>query len=455
MKTSIKIPATFFKGASRGNSMSRLAGYGAVALALVATQAVASEYEHHKFRVRSQVLVRPLDVVNFSDAVSYDTTLKFTTGIGSGAYHYPGDDRNTVYTIGDRGVNVKCSEDTAIIGADICAKGKIFPVTNYAPSIFKLQKQRHHNWKIVEIIQMKDTNGKQITGLPNPYTSMATENAYDNKGNAIAFDANGLDTEAMVRLSDGSFWVSDEYAPSLVHVSAGGEIMERLVPAGIEDELATANYPVVGALPEILSKRKLNRGIESIAVSPDETYIYFIMQSPLANPGKAAYKKSRNVRLFKMDLQSREVIAEYVYVIDTPDTFLDDNTGKQSKVKVSEMVAYGDDKLIILERVSKTTKLFRVELDEASNILNTEWDKVVTSPSLEQITDLSAVEISPLDKEIALDSAVDLPGALPSKVEGVAILNDHELFLVNDNDFGIEGADTHLVNLRVGKDFFK
>lgn len=428
----------------------------AVLLSLTATQAIASKTEHNEFKVHSQNFIRALDVVNFSDGANYDTTITFTTGIGSGAYHYPGDDSNTVYTIGDRGVNVKCKDDVKVFGGDVCAKGKIFPVINYAPSIFKLQKQHKNGWTVTEIIQLKDADGKQISGLPNPFTSMATENAYDNKGNTIAFDANGLDTEAMVRLSDGSFWISEEYAPSLVHVSAAGTILERLVPAGIEDELATANYPVKGLLPEILSKRKLNRGIESIAVSPDESTIYFIMQSPLSNPDASAYKKSRNVRLFKMDLQSKEIIAEYVYVIDTPESFLADSTSKQSKVKVSEMVAVDNDKLIILERVNKTTKLFKVELDDASNILNTEWDNVVTSPSLEQVTDLSTIAITPLEKELALDSATDLqPGALPGKVEGVAILNDHELFMVNDNDFGIKGDATRLINLRVGEDFFE
>ncbi len=428
----------------------------AVLLSLTATQAIASKGEHNEFKVHSQDFVRALDVVNFSDGANYDTTITFTTGIGSGAYHYPGDDSNTVYTIGDRGVNIKCKDDVKVFGGDVCAKGKIFPVINYSPSIFKLQKQHKTGWTVTEIIQLKDADGKQISGLPNPFTSMATENAYDNKGNSIAFDANGLDTEAMIRLSDGSFWISEEYAPSLVHVSAAGIILERLVPAGIEDELSTANYPVKGLLPEILSKRKLNRGIESIAVSPDESTIYFIMQSPLSNPDAAAYKKSRNVRLFKMDLPSKEIIAEYVYVIDTPESFLADSTSKQSKVKVSEMVAVDNDKLIILERVNKTTKLFKVKLDEASNILNTEWDNVVTSPSLEQVTDLSTVAITPLEKELALDSATDLqPGALPGKVEGVAILNDHELFMVNDNDFGIKGDATRLINLRVGEDFFE
>jgi len=229
----------------------------AVLLSLTATQAIASKGEHNEFKVHSQDFVRALDVVNFSDGANYDTTITFTTGIGSGAYHYPGDDSNTVYTIGDRGVNIKCKDDVKVFGGDVCAKGKIFPVINYSPSIFKLQKQHKTGWTVTEIIQLKDADGKQISGLPNPFTSMATENAYDNKGNSIAFDANGLDTEAMIRLSDGSFWISEEYAPSLVHVSAAGIILERLVPAGIEDELSTANYPVKGLLPEILSKRNL------------------------------------------------------------------------------------------------------------------------------------------------------------------------------------------------------
>ncbi|GBE12426.1 hypothetical protein BMS3Bbin14_00339 [bacterium BMS3Bbin14] len=419
-------------------------------------RAAASRHKHHGFKAHSQILIRPLDTVNFSDGINYDTTLKFSTGIGSGAFHYPGDDRNTVYTISDRGVNVKCDDDVDIIGADICADGKIFPIANYSPSIFKLQRHGHHGWKITEVIRLKDATGKQISGLPNPLTSMTTETAYDKQGNTIGLDANGLDTEALLRLSDGTFWVSEEYAPSLVHVSAAGEVLERLVPVGVAGELNGANYPVVGVLPAILSKRKLNRGIESIAVSPDERYIYFIMQSPLANPNKKTYKKSRNVRLFKMDRQNEEIIGEYVYVIDTPETFLADSTSKQSKVKVSEMVAYGNDKLIVLERINKTTKLYRINLDGATNILYSEWDDTVTSPSLEQVTDLASVAIAPIAKEIALDSAVDLPpDALPSKVEGVAILDKHELFLINDNDFGIEGANTRLVDLKIGRRFFK
>jgi len=166
MKTSMKTLAAAATHISSGKTISQLADCGAIILALTVTQAVASENEQHEFKVQSQVLVRPLDKVNFTDGVNYNTTLTFTTGIGSGAYHYPGDDENTVYTISDRGVNVKCKDDIKVFGADVCVKGKIFPVINYAPSIFKLQKQPHNDWKIVEVVQLKDSNGKQISGLP-------------------------------------------------------------------------------------------------------------------------------------------------------------------------------------------------------------------------------------------------------------------------------------------------
>lgn len=426
-----------------------------IALTVLSAQADERRKDgDERIDVHSSLFEQPLDVVEFEDATGSVTRLRFTTGIGSSAFHFPGDDRHTLYTASDRGANIKCDEDVETTGKDICEAGKIFPVPNFTPTIYKLEWRKRYGWKVVEATQIKDGSGKPVSGLPNPLTD--TEVAFDSVGNLIALNPNGLDTEAMVRLSDGSFWLSDEYAPSLVHVAPGGKVIERLVPTGIESDLAGAGYPVKGVLPGILAKRKLNRGIESVAVSPDESYLYFALQSPLANPDKSAYKKSRNIRLFKMDLRNMLLVGEYVYVIDLPETFLADNADKQNKVKVSEMVAYADDRLLLLERVSKTTKLYRVSLDAASNILGSRWDDEVTSPSLEQVDDLGAIDIAPLNKDLALDSATDLPpGALPAKVEGVAIMGAGELVLINDNDFGIKGADTQIVRLRIGRDFFK
>jgi hypothetical protein len=194
-------------------------------------------------------------------------------------------------------------------------------------------------------------------------------------------------------------------------------------------------------------KRQLNRGIEGLAIAPDESALYTIVQSPLANPDADAYKKASATRILKLDLKSQQVVGEYVYTLDPAESFKNDKSDKQSDVRISELTAVGVDQLIVLERIAKTTKLHAIDLSAATNILGTDWDKAETSPSLEQIAaaDLAGKGITPVTKKLWLDSST-YP-ELPEKVEGVAIVDGKELVLINDDDFGIEGAKTRIVRL--------
>jgi hypothetical protein len=395
-------------------------------------------------------------------------TLTLEVGLGSGAFHAAGDPTDEIYTITDRGPNIACNESEALVGKpSFCVDngvvdedGKIFPMPSFTPTIYKLNIHTGGaigakvGYKVTQTIEIKDRDKKQISGLPNPLQITNTENAYDNKGDKKAFDPNGLDPEAIIKLSNGSFWIAEEYAPSLVHVGSDGMILERVVPSGMENDLAEANYRVMGILPAILKKRQLNRGIEALAISPDEQFLYFMMQSPLANPDKAAYQNSRYVRLFKLSLQEgdiQNVVGEYVYLIDTPETFLLDDTEKQSDVKISEMVALDTDKLIILERIHRHTKLYRVStLDSGTNILGTEWDNESTSPSLETLDNLAAHNIAQLGKTQVFDSRKEISD-LDFKIEGIAILDDEYLAFINDNDFGIDGTKTRVTVVKLVK----
>jgi len=360
--------------------------------------------------------------------------LNATWGLGSGAYHYKGDAADEVYVLTDRGVNIKCKDSEEITGEKICDSGKIFPFPSFTPSIVKLKVDAAANTATVqEVIALKDKSGKNISGISNPLSNFAEE-AYDIHGNPMQKDANGLDSEAMVKLSDGSFWLSDEYAPSLVHANAKGKIIKRLVPAGLEDELSAATYKVEGKLPAILAKRHANRGIESIAVSEDEKYLFFAMQSPLDNPD---YADTNKVRLYKMEIENPQNIQEYLYELDAPGSFLKDNeskTRKQKDVKVSEMVAIEGDKLLVLERISKTTKLYKIDLSVES-ALDAKYLDASQTPTLEEETSLN-----PIAKHKIFDT--DLEEGYAKKLEGVAYLGNNQFFMINDNDFGIEGDDT-------------
>jgi len=105
---------------------------------------------------------------------------------------------------------------------------------------------------------------------------------------------------------------------------------------------------------------------------------------------------------------------------------------------MSEMVFLGNDKLLVLERIGKTSKFYAVDLASATP-LDASFDDAATTPSLEQLSaaDLSAKGIKPLAKTLLLDSD-DVEG-LPKKVEGVAVMSPNEMIVFNDSDFGIEG----------------
>ncbi len=387
----------------------------------------------YAWEIEKKIIVdEPLDKIKLQNK-----TLHLDVGIGSGAYHYKGDAKNIIYTITDRGPNIKCKDSMKLMGEKLCAKGKIFPTPNFSPTIYKIAL--YSNWyKVLEKIQIKDRDGKPVSGISNN----GTEKAYDLKGNPLKFDPNGLDAEALVKLSDGTFWIAEEYGASILHIDSDGKILKRVIPKGFKKNLDGANYDISESLSSIISKRKLNRGIESIGVSPDEKTLYFSMQSPLANPDVKSYKKSANVRIFKYDIKNDTVIGEYIYKLDNPNTFSLDKNKKQNSIKISELVATGNDELILLERISKTTKFYKVKLKDSLSILGSDWDDENTLPSLEQTENFDKF----LSKKLVLDTSL-LKG-MPKKVEGIAYIDANNWILVNDNDFGINRYKTYLVEIK-------
>jgi hypothetical protein len=377
-------------------------------------------------------------------------TLHLSIGIGSGAFHAAGDPENIVYTVSDRGPTIHCRDagPTAGVSMDeICngdKSGKIFAVPEFVPSIYVIELGEKDSFKVLRTIPLTTRGGKPVSGLPNPLTRAKTERGYDRRGDELPFDVNGLDPEGIVKLADGSFWLAEEYAPSLVHVTADGHVQERLVPAGLEGDLVGADYEVTGSLPAILRKRAVNRGFESVAISPDERFLYTLVQSPLANPDADTFKRSRQARLLKIELGSRRVVSELVYVMDTPGSFPEDAPARQKDVKLSEMMALATDDLVVLERVDKATRLQRVSLVGATNILGGAWDDEATSPSLEELDadELSANGVTPVGKALWFDSA--LHGGLPAKLEGMTMTGEGVLILINDSDFGVDGARTEI-----------
>lgn len=376
--------------------------------------------------------------------------LELSVGIGSGAFRRPQAPDGLFVTVSDRGPNIACGDLGDVAGIDgktFCkdAKaGRVYPVPGYAPAIYRILVEGDR-FRLVDEIAIKDGRGLPVSGLPNPLSRATTETPLDAAGRVLERSAAAVDAEAIVELADGTFWIGEENAPSLLHVAADGRILRRIVPAGAEADFRDAGYPVEGGLPAILSRRQGNRGIESLALSPDERFLYVALQNPLANPDAKAYQAARNLRLFKIDRATGRPVGEYVYELTPMAEFKGEEGKGASTARVSEMLAVGEDRLLVLDRTERTTKIFRVDLAGATDILGGRFDDPATLPSLEQ-TNLAEAGIRPVSKRLVLDSSAH--PELPTKIEGMALFADGSLMLINDDDFGIEGKRTLVARVR-------
>ena len=372
--------------------------------------------------------------------------------IGSGAWRDPKDPAGVIWTITGRGPNLECKDIVNRIGLDtqkLCAgnqDGRSFPAPDFAIKLLKLEIGADNKARILETIVLKGKSGKPISGLPVASSTVEMEKGYDGTGALIASDPSGLDTETVARLLDGSFIIGDEYGPSFVEAAPDGTMIRRHVPVGVESLFSGADYAVVGSLPAIMAKRVENRGIECIAVSPDGTMIYIAMQSPLANPDRRTHRDSPMTRLWKIERASGKVLEEYVYILDDPKTFESDSRSErrnQNTVGLSEMVFLSNDKLLVVERLSKTAKFYTVNLADGTPVLEA-FDDPATTPSLEQLTadQLMAIGLRPLKKTLLLDS--DMVPDMPPRIEGVAVMSPTEMIVISDSNFGVSGDPTYM-----------
>jgi len=360
--------------------------------------------------------------------------MELVASFGSGLTRRAGDPPGIIWGVGDRGPNFKVKLARKLYGFEHLRSlegvegAKIMPRLDIGPAIAEL-RVLDDRVELIRSIQLTNGDGGPVSGVPTPGGEHAKcEPALSLDGEPIAPDPNGADTEGIATLRDGSFFVGEEYGPALLKVGADGRVQSRWAPGD-------------RVLPEIAGKRQLNRGFEAISLSPDEAWLYLAFQSPLAHPDKAAHEAARHVRIWKLDARTGEVAAQFLYPLDPPESFRRDYAkGKfeRSDIKVSEIIAEPNDRLLVLERGSETTKIYRTRLGAALATGSDQLD-ISTRPTIEEISG-AGVELPEVEKQLLI-STDDHP-EVGTDLEGMVILSPTELLLVSDNDFGVEGART-------------
>ncbi len=367
--------------------------------------------------------------------------------IGSDIFRSSGDSPNEFWTVTDRGPNGNPGRRT-------------FLTPKFNPFIAYVRVQGT-SIQILRAIPILDASGLPVSGLSNVSGFDETPWNFNNTVQDVPFNPNGLDTEGLVRTSNGDFWLVDEYSPSLVHVDATGRIVDRFVPVDslLASTLATTpNYRVKKTLPKILNARRQNRGFEGIALTPDQSTLFIAMQSPLEYPTRTLGRASRNVRILRFDIVSEQVTGEFVYQMDEVCSFLRQPVGcavAPGEMKLSGLVALSASSFIVDERTDAVAKVYRVDVTGATNILRSVWDDVATTPTdstraLETLADPASQGVALLRKSLVIDLST-LPG-MPDKIEGMALAQGDVLVVANDNDFGLVDEATFNARGRLSND---
>lgn len=338
--------------------------------------------------------------------------------------------KNEFYLLTDRGPNADAGEANA--GKETI----LFAFPNFAPRIFKVRAQCD-SLKILKTMPLKKHDGKKASGIPNPVgLGNSGEIAWIDVNKEAPLDKWGIDSESLAIGANGDFWIGEEYGATIWRVNhKNGKVIARYTPfGGSEHEIA---------IDSIIAKRRPNRGFEGIACTPNGK-VYALLQAPIYNPDKASGEASRLQRILEIDPQTHAT-RMFVYEHEAPTANI-----KNKDWSIGDMTAINDYEFLVLEHAAKkdenVKKIFKIDISRATPITREDFDGK-TLEQLETAENCLANGIVPVQKTLYMDLLANGWDPSHKKPEGITVVNDTTIAVINDNDFGVDSpeADGNLV----------
>lgn len=277
------------------------------------------------------------------------------------------------------------------------------------------------NFRILQTVKFSRPGGAAFDGIaPSPSS---------NLGNAL--DPEGF----VVNPTTGHFYVSDEYGPSVYEFDRNGTFVQAFAtPAGL--------VPKTGGIADFAGAtndagRRTNRGFEGLAISPDGTKVYAMLQSAMVDEGGASGVMNRIV---EFDAASGAANRQIAYRMDTA------GQGRG----ISALVALNDSEFLVLERnnrglgsanyASPDKRVYTIDITGADDVSGTVLDNSFAG---------AAVSKGGVFIDLDANTLAALNGKVPEKWEGLAIgpkLADGSYLVLagTDNDYSVtqNGAGT-------------
>lgn len=332
----------------------------------------------------------------------------------------------TFVAVNDRGPNVPLENgDTAT---------KVFPAPGYHQKLlgFRLDRDAIRLTSMDSLhLPEGPVDGLPSSRFPSGERALAADprTGQADPSRPLAPSPSGLDLEGL-RLGKDRGWLSEEYGPSLLEFErATGSIVRRWSPGQ--------------GLPPVYAARRPNHGLEGLALTPSGRLVG-LMQSPLWNwiGKRKRTRDTRIVRLVDLDPQSGKV-REFAV--------LSDPAREGRRVKFGDLVALDERRFLAVEHGKRldggrSMDLWLLDIAPATDVSSTAPQGILfhqgrkTLEELMDSTGLAGEGIVPVAKRLLARDFGGGCGWAALKPEGIEILDDSTVAIVDDNDYGRDGS---------------
>ncbi|MFF4419109.1 esterase-like activity of phytase family protein [Streptosporangium sp. NPDC001559] len=214
-----------------------------------------------------------------------------------------------------------------------------------------------------------------------------------------------FDVESIVRTSDGTYWIGDEFGPFLLHFSATGRLLETPVP--LPGVRAPENPSLNGEQPNLAS----SKGFEGMARSVDGRTLYPLLE------GTVAGDPAGTLRINEFDLRSRSYTGRrWTYRLESPGN------------AIGDMIAVDGNRFLVIERdnlqgdAAAFKRIYQVDLRDERKTL--------------------VADLLDLANPAGLGGFGETFRFPFQTIEDVVILDDRTLGVLNDNNFPFSAGRT-------------
>jgi hypothetical protein len=378
--------------------------------------------------------------------------------------------RGVFYMLPDRGYNVGSTTD---FRARLYKLNIVFNPPADPNALTAEKRQNTVTATLAETILLKEASGLPLTGLDPPQDGERPAAEGFPPMPQASTGAISIDSEAVVLMTDGTFYIGDEYGPYIYRFSADGRLIaairppEAFVPKRNGKDSFSSNNPGPGATsprpqnPD--TGRQNNQGFEGLALTPGGKFLVAALQSATRQDGGDAVETRRYTRMLYYDISDPNhptLAREYVVPLPVYET----TEGRRRIAAQSELYALDETHFLLLCRdggagygTDAATSLYRrieiLDTSNATNIAGSSYDGLVPIAPMGKLADnvIPATLTSFID--VNDNTQLNTFGLhngdpndrsnLSEKWEGMTLVpaldqtnpNDFFLFVSSDNDF--------------------